>query len=45
MKVEVKELVPIALNGLHSSWDMFVQGVCAWERLPTFQKLWDDFIQ
>ena len=36
MKVEDEELVPIAINGIHSSWDMFVWGVCAREKLPTF---------
>jgi hypothetical protein len=41
----MKELVPIALNGFASSWKPFVQGVCAHENLPTFDKLWDDFVQ
>jgi hypothetical protein len=44
-KVEDEELVPIALNGFASSWKPFVQGVCAHEKLPTFDKLWDDFVQ
>jgi hypothetical protein len=34
MKVEDKELVSIALNGLAPSWMPFVQGVCAHETLP-----------
>jgi hypothetical protein len=45
MKIKNKELVPIALNGFSSSWEPFVQGVCAHEKLPNFEKLWDDFIQ
>jgi hypothetical protein len=44
-EVKSEELVPIALNGFSSSWQPFVQGVCAQEKLPTFEKLWEDFIQ
>lgn len=45
MKVEDKEFVPIALNEFSSSWDPFVCGVKASEKLPSFEKLWDDFIE
>jgi hypothetical protein len=44
VKVEDEELVPIALNGFSTSWKPFVQGICAREKLPTFEKLWDDFV-
>jgi hypothetical protein len=44
VKVEDEELVPIALNGFSASWKPFVQGICACEKLPTFEKLWDDFV-
>jgi hypothetical protein len=36
-KVEDKELVSIALNGLAPSWKPFVQGVCACENLPNYE--------
>jgi len=42
-EVEGEEILPIALNGL-SSWQPFVRGVCAWKKIPTFEKLWDEFI-
>ena len=42
-EVEGEEIVPIALNGF-SSWQPFVRGVCACKKLPTFEKLWDEFI-
>jgi hypothetical protein len=44
-KVVDEELMVIALNGFASSWKPFVQGVCAHEKLPSFEKLWDDFVQ
>jgi hypothetical protein len=44
-KVEDKELVSIALNGLVPSWKPFVQGVYACENLPPFANLWDDIVQ
>lgn len=44
-KVEDKELVSIALNGLLPSWRPFVQGVYARETLPALTKLWDDLMQ
>jgi hypothetical protein len=38
-KVEDKELLPIALEGFAPSWKPFVQGVCARENLPIYDKL------
>nr|KUM47387.1 hypothetical protein ABT39_MTgene5572 [Picea glauca]QHR89570.1 hypothetical protein Q903MT_gene3592 [Picea sitchensis] len=38
------ELVRKTLNGFGLSWHHFVQCICAREKLPTFYKLWDDFI-
>ena len=38
--VEEKELVLITLNGFLSSWDVFVQGICARKKIPKFDKLW-----
>jgi hypothetical protein len=37
-KVEDKELVSIALNGLLPSWKPFVQVVYAWETLSDFNE-------
>eukprot|EP00253_Pinus_taeda_P032374 PITA_32374 len=39
------ELVRIAVNGLSRSWMNFVDGVCARETLPTWERFWDDCIQ
>jgi hypothetical protein len=39
------ELVNVGLNGLPESWEPFVQGICAREKLPYFDKLWTDCIQ
>lgn len=44
-KVAYAELVNMALNGFPTSSEPFVQGVCARENLPTFERLWDDYIQ
>jgi hypothetical protein len=40
--IEDTELVTTTLNGFPSSWDPFVQGICARRRLPKFDKLWAD---
>ena len=40
-----EELVRIALNGFSKPWDTFVKGVVAREKLPDWQRLWDDFVQ
>jgi len=45
MKIEDEELVPIALNGFSRPWKAFVQGVRARNHMPTFEKLWEAFIQ
>ena len=39
------ELVPIALNGVTKPWAVFVESVVAREHMPTWDRLWDDFIQ
>jgi hypothetical protein len=44
-KTEDPELVRIALDGFTNSWDVFVRGVVAREKLPVWQRLWDDFVQ
>jgi hypothetical protein len=39
------ELVNVALNGFTKSWEPFVKGIRAREKLPDWQRLWDDCIQ
>ena len=39
-----EELVRIALNGFSKPWDTFVKGVVVGEKLPDWQRLWDDFV-
>jgi hypothetical protein len=43
--VDDTELVNVALNGFPGSWEPFVQGICAREKLPPFDRLWIDCIQ
>jgi inosine/xanthosine triphosphate pyrophosphatase family protein len=43
--VDDAELVTTTLNGFPSSWDPFVQGICAKSKLPKFDKLWSDCTQ
>ena len=38
--VDDKELVTIAINGLPSSCEPFIQGLCAWKKPTKFDKLW-----
>jgi hypothetical protein len=37
--------VTTILNGFPSSWDTFVQGICARRKFPKFDKLWTDCTQ
>lgn len=39
------ELVSISLYGLLTSWEPYIQGVCARVELPGFDHLWTDFVQ
>ena len=39
------ELVRTALNGVTKPWSVFVESVVAHEHMPTWDHLWDDFIQ
>jgi hypothetical protein len=43
--VDDAELVTTTLNGFPSSWDPFVQGICARSKFPKFDKLWTDCTQ
>jgi hypothetical protein len=44
-KVDDVELVNVALDGFTKSREPFFKGVCTWEKLLDWQRLWDDFIQ
>ena len=44
-KTDDEELVRIALNSFSKPWDTFVKGVVAREKLPNWQRLWEDFVQ
>ena len=39
------ELVRTALNDFTKQWEVFVHGVVAQEKLPDWERLWDDFTQ
>jgi hypothetical protein len=43
--VDETELVRTALNSFTTLWDVFGRGVVARERLPDWERLWDDFTQ
>jgi hypothetical protein len=38
------ELVNVALNGFSKAWEPFIMGICAREKLPKWERLWDDCI-
>ena len=44
-EVENAEIVMIALNGLPRTWDFFIQGICARNKLVKFSRLWEEFSQ
>jgi hypothetical protein len=39
------DLVRIALNGVSKQWVVFVEGIVVREKLPSWECLWDDFVQ
>jgi hypothetical protein len=43
-KLDDIELVNVALNGFTKSWEPFFKGFCTREKLPDWQRLWDDCI-
>ena len=44
-KTEDEELVQIALNGFSKTRDTFIKDVVAREKVPDWERLWDDFVQ
>lgn len=43
--VDNAELIRVALNGFSKSWESFVRGIVAKENMPSWERLWDDFVQ
>jgi hypothetical protein len=43
--VDPFELVRTALNVFSIRWDNFVRGIVAMEHMPSWERLWDDFVQ
>jgi hypothetical protein len=39
------DLVRTTLNGVSKQWVVFVEGIVAREKLPNWERLWDDFVQ
>jgi hypothetical protein len=39
------ELVNVALNGFTKACEPFIMGICFCEKLPKWERLWDDYIQ
>ena len=43
--IESVELVRTTLNGVTKPWDVFVESVVACEHIPSWDRLWGDFIR
>ena len=41
-EVENAEIVMTTLNGLPRTWDSFIQGICAINKLFNFNRLWEE---
>jgi hypothetical protein len=39
------ELVNVALNGFSKAWEPLIMGICDREKIPKWERLWDDYIQ
>ena len=44
-QVENVEIVMTALNGLPRTWEYFIQGICARNKLVKFSRLWEECSQ
>ena len=44
-EVENADIVMTTLNGLPRSWDSFIQGICARNKLVKFNRLWEECSQ
>jgi hypothetical protein len=43
--MDPSELVRTTLNGFSKPWERFVRGIVAREYMPSWERLWDDFVQ
>jgi hypothetical protein len=43
--VDPMVLVRTTLNGFSKPWESFVRGIVAREAMPSWERLWDDFVQ
>ena len=43
--IQSAELVNTTLNGVVKPWAVFVESVVACEHIPSWDRLWDDFVQ
>ena len=43
--VDSAELIRVALNGFSKTWETFVRDIVARENMPSWERLWDDFVQ
>jgi hypothetical protein len=43
--VDPKSMVRIALNNFTKPWGPFICGIVASEAMPTWERMWDDFVQ
>jgi hypothetical protein len=43
--VDPSELVRTTLNGFSKPWESFVRGIVAREHMPSWERLWDGFVQ
>jgi hypothetical protein len=43
--VDPSELVMTTLNGFSKPWESFVRGIVSREHMPSWERLWDDFVQ
>jgi hypothetical protein len=43
-KVENAYLVNMERNGFPASWEPFLKSIFAWEKLPNFERFWDDCV-
>jgi hypothetical protein len=43
--VDPSELVRTTLNVFSKPWEIFVRGILVREHIPSWEKLWDDFVQ
>ena len=43
--VSGSELVRTSLNGVAKPWAIFVEDIVSRENIPSWYKIWDDFVQ